>query len=83
MVYDKGGSKLTKNIPTTHLERIEYAIEDDEILQLAKWACQIEGHYSQARGTYTPMDIEWAKDGLTNKPFNSFMTLFQKCLQRT
>ncbi|NJK55764.1 MAG: phosphoenolpyruvate synthase [Pleurocapsa sp. SU_5_0] len=67
MVYDVGGSKLTKNIPTSHLERVEYAIEDAEILQLAKWACQIEDHYSQVRGTYTPMDIEWAKDGLTHE----------------
>ena len=67
MVYDVGGSKLTKNVPTSHLERVEYAINDAEILQLAKWACQIEDHYSQVRGTYTPMDIEWAKDGLTGE----------------
>ncbi|MEO0928604.1 MAG: phosphoenolpyruvate synthase [Cyanobacteria bacterium J06643_13] len=67
MVYDVGGSKLTKNVPTSHLERVEYAIDDDEILQLAKWACQIEDHYSQVRNTYTPMDIEWAKDGLTGE----------------
>lgn len=67
MVYDVGGSKLTKNIPTTHLERVEYAINDEEILQLANWACQIEDHYSQVRGVYTPMDIEWAKDGLTHE----------------
>ena len=67
MVYDVGGSKLTRNVPTSHLERVEFAIDDDEILQLAEWACQIEDHYSQVRNTYTPMDIEWAKDGLTHE----------------
>ena len=67
MVYDIGGSKLTKNIPTTYLERVKYAIDDREILQLAKWACQIESHYSEVRGAYSPMDIEWAKDGLTDE----------------
>lgn len=67
MVYDVGGSKLTKNISTTNQERSEYAINDAEILQLAKWAYQIEDHYSQVRGVYTPMDIEWAKDGLTRE----------------
>ncbi|MEM8832065.1 MAG: phosphoenolpyruvate synthase [Cyanobacteria bacterium P01_G01_bin.19] len=67
MVYDLGGGKLTKNLPTTHLERVEFAINDDEILQLANWACQIEDHYSQVRDTYTPMDIEWAKDGITGE----------------
>ncbi|MGL5833436.1 MAG: PEP/pyruvate-binding domain-containing protein, partial [Waterburya sp.] len=47
MVYDAEGSKLTKNIPTSPLERSVYAINDAEILQLAQWACQIEDHYSQ------------------------------------
>lgn len=69
MVYDIGGSKLTKNVPTSPSERIKYAIEDDEILTLASWACQIEEHYSQVRGVATPMDIEWAKDGLTGELF--------------
>ncbi|MEM7762413.1 MAG: PEP/pyruvate-binding domain-containing protein, partial [Cyanobacteria bacterium P01_A01_bin.40] len=69
LVYDVGGSKLTKNIPTTYLERSEYAINDAEILQLAQWACQIEAHYSQVRNVYTPMDIEWAKDGVTGDLF--------------
>ena len=69
MVYDLGGSKLTKNVLTSPSERIKYAINDEEILQLAKWACQIEEHYSQIRGVYTPMDIEWAKDGMTGELF--------------
>ncbi|MCZ0900600.1 PEP-utilizing enzyme, partial [Microcoleus sp. HI-ES] len=38
-------------------------------LQLAKWAVVIEDHYSKVRGTYTPMDIEWAKDGNTGELF--------------
>jgi pyruvate,water dikinase len=36
-------------------------------LQLAKWACIIEDHYSQVRDKFTPMDIEWAKDGITGE----------------
>jgi pyruvate,water dikinase len=63
MVYDDGGTKLTKNIPVPEVERQRYAITDDEILTLARWACTIETHYSQVRGVETPMDIEWAKDG--------------------
>jgi pyruvate,water dikinase len=69
MVYDLGGSKLTKNVPTSVAERNKFAIDDTEILTLAKWASQIETHYSQVRQTYTPMDIEWAKDGLTGELF--------------
>ncbi|BBD58435.1 phosphoenolpyruvate synthase [Nostoc sp. HK-01] len=69
MVYDLEGLKLTKNISVPPAERNQFALNDEEILQLANWACIIEEHYSQVRGTYTPMDIEWAKDGLTDELF--------------
>jgi pyruvate, water dikinase len=69
MVYDLGGSKLTKNVPVSEADRAKFAISDDEILTLARWAAIVEDHYSAVRGTYTPMDIEWAKDGQTGQLF--------------
>jgi len=59
MIYntDVGAREPVKNIATTPNERVSYVISDDEILQLANWACIIEDHYGKA------MDIEWAKDG--------------------
>ena len=63
MIYDGGNS--TKNVPVSKQQQQQFALSDDEILQLAKWAIIIEDHYSQVRGCYTPMDIEWAKDGIT------------------
>ncbi len=69
MIYDRGGSKLTKNINVTEADREKFCLSDEEILQLAKWAIKIEDHYSKVRGTYTPMDIEWAKDGITGELF--------------
>ncbi|MCV3213202.1 PEP-utilizing enzyme [Plectonema radiosum NIES-515] len=68
MVYDEG-SKLTKNIQVSPNEQAKFALADDDILQLANWACLIEDHYSQVHGKFTPMDIEWAKDGITNELF--------------
>jgi pyruvate,water dikinase len=41
----------------------KFAVSDDEILTLARWACIIEEHYG------LPMDIEWAKDGITGELF--------------
>lgn len=69
MIYDLGGSKFTKNISVSPEQRQQFAINDDDILTLARWACEIEDHYSNVRGEYTPMDIEWAKDGVTNELF--------------
>ncbi|MEL4898572.1 phosphoenolpyruvate synthase [Crocosphaera sp. Alani8] len=67
MVYDTGGSKLTKNVEVLPQEQEKFCLDDEEILKLAKWACIIEDHYSQVRETYTPMDIEWAKNGRTGE----------------
>ena len=68
MIYDDG-SKFTKNVSVSPSERGKFALSDQEILQLATWACLIEDHYSQIHGSFTPMDIEWAKDGITNQLF--------------
>ncbi len=59
MIYssDPHDERTVKNIDTTPEERGNYILSDDEIIQLAKWACIIEDHYQK------PMDIEWAKDG--------------------
>jgi pyruvate,water dikinase len=69
MVYDQGGTKLSKNVSVLPSERSKFALNKDEILQLANWACIIEDHYSQARSMDTPMDIQWAKYGITGELF--------------
>ncbi len=69
LVYDVGGSKMTKNVPVGPELANRFAVSDDEILQLAKWACVIEDHYSELRGSECPMDMEWAKDGITGELF--------------
>jgi len=68
MVY-AGGSKLTQNLPVPISEQQQFALSESEILQLASWACFIEDHYSQLHHSFTPMDIEWAKDGDSGELF--------------
>ena len=51
------GEDPTEVVDTADDERTAYVLDDDEILQLARWAVVIEDHYGMA------MDIEWAKDG--------------------
>ncbi len=69
LVYDVGGGKMVKNVPVPPDDRLRFAISDDEILTLAKWACIIEEHYTDKKGRPSPMDMEWAKDGLTGELF--------------
>ncbi len=65
LVLEPGGSKMVKTVPVPAGDRVRLSLDDDEVLQLARWGCQIEEHYSQKHGRYCPMDVEWAKDGLT------------------
>ena len=62
LVY-KSGDAGTQQKKLKAQEQREFALGDGEILTLAKWACIIEDHYG------VPMDIEWAKDGLTGDVF--------------
>jgi pyruvate,water dikinase len=65
LVYDEGGSRHIRSVPVPTAGRQRYVLADDEILTLARWACLVEEHYSAQRGIPTPMDIEWAKDGVS------------------
>ena len=69
MIYSSDSAKPTKTIHTPLEDTKRFCLTDKEVLTLARWACQIEDHYTAKRGKYTPMDMEWAKDGETNKLF--------------
>ncbi|WP_024790145.1 MULTISPECIES: phosphoenolpyruvate synthase [unclassified Lebetimonas] len=59
--------QFTKNLKTPIEKRRRFAISDEEVLKLADWAIKIEEHYSEVNNHYTPMDMEWAKDGIDEK----------------
>jgi pyruvate,water dikinase len=63
------GRSGVANCQVPGAERDCFALTDGEVLTLARWACAIEAHYSARRGVSTPMDIEWAKDGLSGELF--------------
>ena len=64
MIYSEGdGNSTVVNINTPVEKRDQYVLADTEITELARWANTIEQHYQK------PMDIEWAKDGLTGELF--------------
>jgi len=60
-IYSKQGGLKEINVPKQ--DRLKFSLKDEEILILAKWACEIEEHYGR------PQDIEWAKDGETGRLF--------------
>ena len=60
LVYaSKGPGMEDAEVPVR--DRKRFVLTDSEIIKLAEWAMLIEKHYGKA------MDIEWAKDGITNE----------------
>jgi len=62
LVYKEDGSGTEQRDVGVEEQR-RFALNDEEILTLARWACVIEDHYG------LPMDIEWAKDGVSGELF--------------
>ena len=70
MIYGSGGSKLlTRNVEVPKRERRLFCLTDPEVLELARFAGTIEEHYAKKAGHDSPMDIEWAKDGISGELF--------------
>jgi pyruvate,water dikinase len=68
MVYAIGRTReATLNKPTSKEERERFCLADPQVLTLADYALKIEDHYSARTGHFTPMDIEWALDGLDHE----------------
>jgi pyruvate, water dikinase len=68
MVFaDDGTGTQVRDVVET--QRNRFCLAGFEVLQLAEWACAIEDHYSMRAGKSQPMDIEWAKDGITGELF--------------
>ncbi|MCD6402292.1 phosphoenolpyruvate synthase [bacterium] len=60
-IFSKGGG--LKEVVVPQKDQQNFSLTDEEVLTLAKWACEIEKHYGM------PQDIEWAKDGKLNQLF--------------
>ncbi|MDP2655913.1 MAG: phosphoenolpyruvate synthase, partial [bacterium] len=63
----KKGIIQTKTVKTTKKEQESFVLNEKEIVELARWGALIEKHYSDRTAEWTPMDMEWAKDGQTGE----------------
>lgn len=58
-----GATETIVNIDTPAERRTQFILTDEEVMNLSRWCVLIEEHYQK------PMDIEWAKDGVSGKIF--------------
>jgi len=63
IVYAHDNKSTVATVDVTKEDQQIFSLTDDEILELATFVVMIEKHYTKLKGSWSPMDIEWAKDG--------------------
>jgi len=69
MVYGDDPDERVKIIPVEKVMQKRFSLREETVLQLANWVVKIEEYYTRIRNKWTPMDVEWAIDGLSKELF--------------
>lgn len=67
LIYGHKPFETVKKVPVEKSQQGVFSLDDEQILKLAEWVQKIEDYYSEERGQWCPMDIEWAIDGLSGE----------------
>lgn len=67
IIYSKHAKNAIKTVAVARADQNVFALTDKEIIELAKYVVIIEKYYSDRKKGWSPMDIEWAKDGQDGK----------------
>jgi len=65
---ESGTAGPPQRVPLQGAGPVPLVLEDETVLQLARWGCAIEEHYGRVLGKDTPMDVEWAWAGPGHTP---------------
>ena len=69
MVYGSKPFETVKKVPVDQELQHQFCLQDSQVIQLATWVQKIETYYTSVRGSWCPMDVEWAIDGLSGDLF--------------
>ena len=67
IVYSSSKTHPVKKVAVLKKEQQRFCLTDKEVLSLAQMVQTIEEYYSKLNKRWTPMDVEWAKDGNDGK----------------
>ncbi|WP_138429294.1 phosphoenolpyruvate synthase [Fodinibius saliphilus] len=69
LAYGHKPNELTRKLSLEEEQRKQFCLTDEQALQLARWVVEIEKYYTKRNGRWTPVDVEWAYDGLSEELF--------------
>ncbi|MFI5333138.1 MAG: phosphoenolpyruvate synthase [Candidatus Babeliales bacterium] len=62
-IYSDDSNNPVVMVPVSEQEQQQFCLTDAEILELARMTVIIETYYTGLKKEWSPMDVEWAKDG--------------------
>lgn len=69
MIYGVEPGEPVLTVPVERPMRNRFCVSDDIALEIARSVVAIEKYYSEKKGHWCPMDVEWAVDGLSKQLF--------------
>ncbi len=66
-VYADKGDRPVADVPVSPEQQCCFCLTDEQILEIARYTLAIDEYYSQLKGHWSPMDVEWAQDGIDGK----------------
>lgn len=67
MIYSGSSQHPVKQVTVPRADQDKLCLSPEEVLKLARMVVTIEDYYSTLNKRWTPMDVEWAKDGVDGK----------------
>lgn len=64
LIYQDNEENPVINVPVSYEDQHTFSLSDDLILLIARQTAQIEDYYTNLKKTWSPMDVEWAVDGI-------------------
>ena len=64
LAYGNNPSRPVIEVKTTQEQRDTFCMSDDKLEELGRWVVVLEEYYSERHNKPTPVDVEWAVDGL-------------------
>lgn len=68
-VYGSNPDEKIKTRMVSDVKQSLFCLNEDTILKLSHWVVEIERYYSKIYKSPTPVDVEWAVDGLSEELF--------------
>ncbi len=89
IIYSGSVKHPIKQVKVSLKDQQKFCLSDEQVLEIARMTSTIDEYYSALNKRWTPMDVEWAKDGIDGRIYilqarpETVHALKRKCIFKT